>query len=79
VDQFQTAIKTGTKRQQLEALRDLLTDRLSAAPASAVASISRELLTVIKELGYLEVTREGSKADELAARRADRIARAKDQ
>lgn len=78
MDQFQNKIKTGTKREQLEAIRDLLAQKLEAAPASAAASIARELVGTIKELGYLEVTREGSKADELAARRADRIARSQD-
>lgn len=79
MSKFTETIKTGAKKDQLQAIRDLLAERLEAAPASAVPNTARELVAVIKELGYTEVTREGSKADELAQRRADRIARSQNQ
>lgn len=75
---FREVVSTGTRREQLEALRDVLAVNLETAPHSAVAGISRELQSVLRELESLVTTREGSKVDELARRRKERRATATD-
>lgn len=66
-----------SRRDQLEELRDLLRDQLDQAPPSAVAGIAREYRATLDALAALESgatprEEEGSKVDELSARRAAR-------
>lgn len=61
-------------REDLERLRTTLWDRLEDAPSSAVGPIAAQLLRVMIQLGEINATNPGSKADELAERRARRVA-----
>lgn len=65
-----------TRREQLEDLRDILHAQLRDAPPSAVAGIAREYRMTLAELAVMGAgsgTREeGSKVDELSARRDSR-------
>lgn len=65
-----------SRRDQLEELRDFLRDQLDQAPPSAVAGIAREYRATLDALAALELgatpREEGSKVDELSARRAAR-------
>lgn len=65
-----------SRRDQLEELRDFLRDQLDQAPPSAVAGIAREYRATLDALAALESgatpREEGSKVDELSARRAAR-------
>ena len=66
-----------TRRDQLETLRDLLLENLRDAPPSAVAGIAREYRMTLAELasmgpGVNRPAEEGSKVDELSARREAR-------
>lgn len=72
-----------TRRETLEELRDLLLDRLLHAPPSAVAGIAREYRATLAELAAMGAgsgapREEGSKVDELAAKRAQRRTEAAD-
>jgi hypothetical protein len=66
-----------TRRAQLEDLRDILRAQLHDAPPSAVAGIAREYRMTLAELAAMGPAagaprEEGSKVDELAARRDSR-------
>lgn len=68
-----------SRRDQLEELRDFLRDQLDQAQPSAVAGIAREYRATLDALAALESgatpreeEEEGSKVDELSARRAAR-------
>jgi hypothetical protein len=67
-----------TRREDLEAARDhlrsLLGDESDGAKAAAV---SRELRAVLTELEKLGAGRTSSRVDDLAAKRATRLAKAK--
>ncbi len=69
-------VATGDRRKSLEAVRDLLADRLIEAGTREAATIAKELRNVMAELYSLPGEREGSKSDELAARRDRRRAAA---
>lgn len=70
-----TAVATGDRRASLEAIRDHLAAILTAGTAGiAIGPIAKELRTVIAELDSLPGALEGSKSDELAAKRAKRTA-----
>lgn len=70
------AVRSGDRRASLEAIRDQLAATLAEADAQQVASLAKELRAVITELDSMPRTREGSKSDELAAKRATRRAAA---
>lgn len=66
-----------TRREQLEDLRDILCAQLRDAPPSAVAGIAREYRMTLAELAVMGPAagaprEEGSKVDELSARRDSR-------
>jgi hypothetical protein len=66
-----------TRRERLEHLQDLLLTQLREAPPSAVAGIAREYRMTLAELasagpGVGAPREEGSKVDELSARREAR-------
>jgi hypothetical protein len=66
-----------TRREQLEDLRDILRAQLHDAPPSAVAGIAREYRMTLAELAVMGPAagaprEEGSKVDELSARREAR-------
>lgn len=66
-----------SRRERLEQLRDLLRAQLESAPPSAVAGIAREYRATLAELAAMGAgadapREEGSKVDELAARREAR-------
>jgi hypothetical protein len=72
-----------TRREQLEDLRDILRAQLHDAPPSAVAGIAREYRMTLTELasmgpGVHRPSEEGSKVDELSARRTNRQSAATD-
>lgn len=72
-----------TRRERLECLRDLLLENLHDAPPSAVAAIAREYRMTLADLGAMapgvnQPAEEGSKVDELSARRARRRAETAD-
>lgn len=66
-----------TRRERLENLRDILLVQLRDAPPSAVAGIAREYRATLADLAAMGPAagaprEEGSKVDELSARRASR-------
>lgn len=66
-----------SRRERLEHLRDLLLEQLQSAPPSAAAGIAREYRMTLAELasmgpGANAPREEGSKVDELEARREAR-------
>lgn len=67
-----------TYREEVEALRDLLWSRLETATTRDTAPIARAYLDTIDRIEALSAvnpkTEEGRKSDELAERRAARIA-----
>jgi hypothetical protein len=68
------AVGSGSTKEALEGLRDLLVIQLDQAPSRYVAGLSRELLAVLKTLDALPSDKPGrSIADEIAARREDRL------
>ena len=70
------AVRSGDRRRSLESMRDHLADRLDEADGKEAASISKELRAVMLELESIPTGEEVSTSDELAARRAARIAAA---
>jgi hypothetical protein len=63
------------KRMRLEALRDLLTDRVNEADVQYVAPLARQLQAVIAELAAIEpVEKVANVLDDLKARRVARRA-----
>lgn len=69
-------VATGDRKKSLEAIRDHLALNLADAEGREIASIAKELRAVMAELYSLPGEREGSKSDDLAARRAARRAKA---
>ncbi len=67
------AAATGDRRTALEAMRDKLAADMDAAPPAVVAQIAGRLAAVLAELDGLP-SLEVSKLDDLAKRRADRVA-----
>jgi hypothetical protein len=73
-DSLPDVLATGDYRRSLEAIRDRLAGELSDAVGRDVAPVAKELRTVIAEIERLPGGERVSKVDELAARRARRIA-----
>lgn len=68
--EFCTIIATGTRRQQLEALRDRVADMISTATAGVdMSSLVLRLTKILDELNSLPADGERSAYDELAAKR----------
>lgn len=67
-----------TDREKLQALEDLLRERLDRAPIRETASIAKVLRDVIKDVAVLDaqIPQEGSKVDDLAEKRRSRQAKA---
>ncbi|MGC5330986.1 hypothetical protein [Micromonospora sp. DT62] len=72
-DDFSHVMQKGTYREQLEAIRDLLAERLVKAFPKDAAGIAKQLGEVLAELEQLNADEEGSSPlDELlASREAD--------
>lgn len=66
----------GDRRKSLELMRDTLAERLEAAEGRDAAPLSKELREVMRELEQIPTGKEVSTSDELAAKRAARIAKA---
>jgi len=64
----------GDRLEALRAVRDRLADELDQAQGRDVAPIARELRAVLDALESAEPVKGGSRFDELAARRAGRLA-----
>jgi hypothetical protein len=71
-----TVVRSGDRRLSLEQIRDRLAERLEAAEGKDTAVISKELREVMRELEQIPTGKEVSTSDDLAARRAARIAAA---
>lgn len=69
-------VAAGDRGDSLEAIRDRLAKELDEAEGRDVAPIAKELRAVIAEIYSLPRAKEGSKSDELAARRTARRAAA---
>lgn len=69
-------VASGDRRKSLEAIRDHLALNLVDAEGREIAPIAKELRAVMAEIYSLPGEREGSKSDELAAKRAARRAAA---
>lgn len=67
-------IRTGDRRVALEALRDHLIETLKIAEPPTVAALVKQLQSVLGELDAVTAPAEVPLVDQLAARRADRIA-----
>ena len=72
----QSAAANGNTRATLEAMRDELAEAMDAADVAVKAQISGQLLKVIDALEALPAEK-GSIVDDLANRRADRVAKAR--
>lgn len=70
------AAASGDRRAALEAMRDQLARQMTEADTNVVAQIAARLQAVLKDLDELPVGDEVSFTDELAHRRADRLAEA---
>lgn len=64
---FLKVIRSGKRKESLEAIRGLLAQRLYDAEARESASVAKQLIAVINELDSVGVGREGSFVDELRA------------
>jgi hypothetical protein len=73
------AVESGDRRASLEAIRDKLARELAETGGRDAAAIAKELRAVISELDGLPGGKERSTVDELAARRAGRLADAADR
>jgi hypothetical protein len=71
-----TAVRSGDRRRSLERMRDQLAERLEAAEGKDAAVISKELREVMRELESIPTGKEVSTSDDLAAKRAARLAEA---
>lgn len=68
-DDFMKVIQTGTYRERLEAIRDLLAERLLRAHPKDAAPIAKQLGEVLAELDQLDSDEERSPLDELRSSR----------
>ena len=66
------AAATGDQRATLEALRDHLAGQLELCEPAVAAQIAGQLRQVLKDLAAIPAAREGSKLDEVRARREAR-------
>jgi hypothetical protein len=70
---LEDAVKNGTRREALEALRDELADAIADSPgARDLAALIKQLREVLQEIDDLSGGSEKSHADEIAERRAAR-------
>jgi len=69
------ATASGDRRQALEALRHKLATELDSTSGHGTASLAKELANVLREIDQLPIA-EGSKVDDLGARRTARRAKA---
>lgn len=69
---LRTVVAEGDIRASLEALRDKLAIEVDAANGREVAPLAKQLADVLERLEALPRT-EGSRVDELARRRAERL------
>lgn len=69
-----TVVESGDRRASLEALRDHLATALIEVDARYKAPIAKQLTDTIREIDGLPDAKVRSKLDDLAARRADRVA-----
>jgi hypothetical protein len=69
-------VRSGDRRLSLESMRDQLAERLEGAEGRDAAVLSKELREVMKELEQIPTGKEVSTSDDLAERRAARIAKA---
>lgn len=67
------AIESGDRRESLQAIRDRLAAELAGAEGRDAAAIAKELRATLAELDALPGEEEDT-VDQLAARRANRIA-----
>lgn len=74
VRRISTVITEGDRRASLEAIRDKLARELQVARGRATPAIARELRATLAEIDALPGGKEVDPVDELARRRADRIA-----
>ena len=76
-DSLFEAATRGDRRATLEALRDQLALVIDVNPDhTGLAALSKQLVEVLREIDSLPAPKETSVVDDLAFRRADRIARA---
>lgn len=68
------SIAVGSRAAALQAMREKLAAELRDAAGRDAATITKELRAVLAELDQLQPAKEGSRFDELAARRAARVA-----
>jgi hypothetical protein len=73
-----TTIREGDRLASLRAVRDKLAGELEQAPGREAAPLAKELRAVLAEIDSMAPPEEGSRFDELAARRANRLADAED-
>lgn len=73
---FVSVIADGGRRAALEAIRDKLAVELAATEGFHAGPLARELRAVLAELDELPDGKRESTVDDLAARRAARIAQA---
>lgn len=66
---FARTIKRGTRQQALEAIRDLLSQRLFDAQTKDSAAVAKQLIAVINELDSMGIGREESFVDGLRSER----------
>jgi hypothetical protein len=69
-----TEVASGDERRALVAMRDHLATKMEGAEPAVVAQIAGRLQAVITRIGELGGPKDGSKADELKARRERRRA-----
>jgi hypothetical protein len=66
----------GDRLKTLQALRDRLASDIDAAPATVTAQLASQLTKVLAEIAELGASTKVSGLDQLATRRADRLAEA---
>lgn len=76
---LESIVKGGERRASLEAIRGKLATELAEAYGKDAATIAKELRDVMRELDSLPTSGEESTVDDLAARRARRLANAAGQ
>lgn len=69
-------VTKGDRRESLEAIRDLLAEKMPASRGASAALVAKTLADLVREIDELPDGREVSQVDDLAARRADRRANA---
>ena len=68
--------RSGDRLATLEAMRDQLADQMTVANENVVAQIAARLQAVLNDIAAIPTEVEVSTADDLARKRADRIAAA---